>query len=326
LFPELYLSIAAIFFLMLASIFFSLTETSILSLNKIRLKGHLEKRRKNADIIKDMLNAPENFLAAILIGNNIINITISVLITMIVLGVFGPDAVSLATVIAAFLILAFAEITPKAYAARNPEIAYKLARMMKILIWILRPLIIFFTGITNALLRLLNVQSSHREPIFLRDDLGHLIEMGEEEGVIQQKEKHLLRSALDFSQIRARDVMIPMEKVACIDAGGTLDDAIGVLNTEGFARIPVLSKDRVLGYVHIKDILNNISKRRKSIKDLTRDALFVNPDVSLLELVELIKDRHSSMCFVQDDQGKTQGLITLGLLLEKIIGEIKNVE
>ncbi len=318
--------IIAIILLMLASIFFSLTETSILSLNKIRLKGYLKKGLKNAHIVKELLSVPENFLAAILIGNNIINIAISVMITFVVIQFFGPNAISLATVIAVFLILAFAEITPKAYAARNPEIAYKLAWVMKYLIWILKPLIIFFTGFTNIILRLLRVRSSLKQPIFLRDDLCYLIEMGEEEGVIHKKEKHLLKSALDFSQIQAKDVMIPIEKVACLNVNATLKDAVEVINTKGFARVPVVSDGKILGYVHIKDILNNLSNRKKSIKELARPALFVNPKTCLLDLVELIKDRQSSMCFVVDEMGKPLGLITLGLLLEKIVGEIKHVE
>lgn len=323
---ELSFSILAIILLMVASIFFSLTETSILSLNKIRLKGYLEKGRKNADAIKEMLNAPENFLAAILIGNNIVNITISVLITIVVLQVFGAGAATLATVIAAFLIVAFAEITPKAYAARNPEIAYKLAGLMRLIIRVLKPLIIFFTRFTNFLLKLIHVRSSPKEPIFLREDLRHLIEMGEEEGVIHKREKHLLKSALDFSQIKASDVVIPMEKVTSIEFNSTLENAVNVVNSEGFARMPLLADGKILGYVHIKDILNNLQDRKKSIKDLARPALFVSPNTSLLELVELIKDRQSSMCFVIDAKGNPLGLITLGLLLEKIIGEIKHVE
>lgn len=318
--------IAAIILLMLASIFFSLVETSILSLNRIRLKGYLEQGRKNADIVKELLKIPENFLAAILIGNNIVNITITVLITVAVINVLGPNSASVATVIAAFLILAFAEITPKAYAARNPEIAYKLALVMKYLVIILKPFIVFFTGFTNILLRLLNMHSSLKEPIFLRDDLRNLIEMGEEEGVIHMKEKHILKSALAFSQIRAKDVMIPMDKVTYINANATLKDAINAVNTEGFARIPVLGDGKILGYIHIKDILNNLGDRKKYIRELMRPAFFVNPDTSLLELVELIKDKQSSMCFVLDMQENPLGLITLGLLLEKIIGEIKNVD
>jgi len=325
-YQELSFDIVAIILLIIVSIFFSLTETSILSLNKIRLKGHLEKGRKNAEIVKKLLETPENFLAAILIGNNIVNITISVLITILVLQVFGPNAVSLATVIAAFLIVAFAEITPKAYAARNPEIAYRLAGLMDFLVTVFKPLIAFFTGFTNVLLKLIGVHSSLKEPIFLRDDLCHLIELGEEEGVIPKNEKHLLRSAIDFSQITARNVMIPMEKVRCLDVSATLEDAIKVVNTEGFARIPVLDRGKILGFVHIKGILNNLPNKGKSIKELTRPALFVNPDTSLIELVEQIKDRQSSMCFVLDGQGKPLGLITLGLILEKIIGEIKHVE
>lgn len=144
---ELSFDIFIIILLMIASVFFSLAETSILSLNKIRLKSYIEKKRENAIIIKELLNNPENFLAAILIGNNIVNITISVLITVVVIQIFGPNAVTLATILATFLILAFGEITPKAFAARNPDIAYKLAPIMKFLIWILNPLIVFLPGL-----------------------------------------------------------------------------------------------------------------------------------------------------------------------------------
>jgi putative hemolysin len=323
---ELSFDILAIILLMLASIFFSLAETSILSLNKIRLKSYLEKKRKNAIVIKELLNSPENFLAAILIGNNIVNITISVLITVVVIQVFGPGTVTLATILATFLILAFAEITPKAFAARNPEIAYKLARIMKFLIWVLKPLIVFFTRFTNMLLRLFGVHSSIKEPIFLREDIRHLIEMCEENGVIQKEEKHILSSALDFSQIRAKDVMIPIEKVTCIHGDATLHDALEIIQKKGFARIPVTNGDKILGFVHIKDILNNLTDRGKYIRELARPSLFAYPDTSLLELVNLIKNRQSSMCFVLNEQGKTLGLVTLGLLLEKIVGEIKHVE
>jgi putative hemolysin len=323
---ELTLLITAIIFLMLASIFFSLSETSITSQNRVRLKGYLAKGRKNAAILKDLLNTPENFLAVILIGNNIVNITISVLITAAVIDIFGAGAITLATIIATFLIVAFAEITPKAYAARNPEIAYKLAPVMKFLVWFLKPLIVFFTGFTNVLLRLIGSSTSIREPIFLREDVSHLIEMGEEEGVIQKQETHLLKSALDFSRIKAKDIMIPIEKVTCIDSSSTLEDAIEIVRTKKFARIPVTSEGKILGFVHMKDALNNLTSRKKPIRELARPALFASPDTSLLELVDLIKGSQSSMCFVVNEEGKPLGLITLGLLLENIVGEIRHIE
>lgn len=323
---ELSFTIIAIILLMLASIFFSLSETSIISQNRIRLKAHLSKGRKNASIIKEMLDFPENFLAAILIGNNIVNITISVLITVVVIGLFGPNAISIATIAATLLIVAFAEITPKAYAARNPDIAYKLAPVMKFLILILKPLIVFFTGLTNVILKLLGVKTSIKEPIFMREDLGYMIEMGEEEGIIPKEEKHLLKSALGFSGIKAGDIMIPFEKVTCIDAKATLGDAVELVRRKKFARIPVVSEGKILGFVHIKDALNNLADWKKSIKEIARPALFANPGTSLLELVDLIKGSQSSMCFVIDRDGKPLGLITLGLLLENIVGEIKQIE
>ena len=311
---------------MLASIFFSLSETSIISQNRIRLKSHLEHGRKNAIMIQEMLDVPENFLAAILIGNNIVNIIISVLITVIAISFFGPSAVSIATVIASFLIVAFAELTPKAYATKHPEIAYRLAPVMKILIRILKPLIVFFKGFTNILLRLIGVNTSIKEPIFIREDLSHMIEMGEEEGVILKKEKHFLKSALDFSRIKANDIMIPIEKVTCIDAAATIGDAIDLVRVKKFARIPVTNNEKILGFVHIKDALSNHADRKKPVKELLRPALFANPDATLLELIELIKGSQSSMCFVLNEEDKALGLITLGLILENIVGELKNIE
>ncbi len=323
---ELSFTIIAIILLMLASIFFSLSETSVISQNRIRLKGYISKGRKNASIIKEILDIPENFLAAILIGNNIVNITISVLITVVVIDLFGPNAISIATIIATLLIVAFAEITPKAYAARNPEIAYKLAPVMKFLIGILKPLIVFFTGLTNIILRLVGVKTSIKQPIFMREDLSYMIEMGEEEGIIRKEEKRLLKSALDFSGIKACDIMIPFEKVTCIDAKATLGDAVELVRRKKFARIPVVNEGKILGFVHIKDALNNLAEKERAIKEIARPALFANPNTSLLELVDLIKGSNSSMCFVISDEGKPLGLITLGLLLENIVGEIKQIE
>lgn len=325
-FAELSFAIIAIIFLMLASIFFSLSETSIISQNRIRLKGYVEGGRKNARILKEMLDFPESFLAAILIGNNIVNIIISVLITVITISFFGPNAVSIATIIATLLIVAFAEITPKAYASRHPEIAYRLAPVMKYLIWILKPFIIFFTGFTNILLRLIGMNTSIKEPIFLREDLRHMIEMGEEEGIIHKNEKHLLRSALDFSRINANDIMIPFEKVTCINASATLDDAIELFRLKKYARIPLINEGKILGFMHIKDALSNHADRKKPVKEFTRPALYASPETNLLELVGLIKGSQSSMCFVLNEEGKPLGLITLGLILENIVGELKHIE
>lgn len=144
--------------------------------------------------------------------------------------------------------------------------------------------------------------------------------------MIQKEEKHILSSVLNFSQIQAKDVMIPIEQVTCINGDATLHDALEIIHKKGFARIPVTNGDKILGFVHIKDILYNLTDREKSIRELARPALFANSDTSLLELVDLIKNKQSSMCFVSNEEGKTLGLVTLGLLLEKIVGEIKHVE
>jgi putative hemolysin len=323
-FADLWFILIAIIFLMMASIFFSLSETSIISQNRVRLKGYVEGGRKNAGIIKEMLEVPENFLAAILIGNNIANIVISVLITVIALNLFGTNAVTIATLITTLMIIAFAEITPKAYASRHPEIAFKLAHIMKFLIWVLKPLIIFFTGFSNLLLQMIGMNTSIKEPIFIREDLCHMIEMGEEEGVILKEEKHFLKSAFDFSRIKANDIMIPIGKVTCIDASATLGDAIELVRLKKYARIPVISDGTILGFMHIKDALSG--ERKKTVREFIRPALFANPDTNLLELVELIKGSQSSMCFVLNEEGKAMGLITLGLILENIVGELKHIE
>jgi putative hemolysin len=170
------------------------------------------------------------------------------------------------------------------------------------------------------------MKTTIKEPIFMREDLSHMIEIGEEEGIIQKEETHLLKSALDFSGIKACDIMIPFEKVTCIDAGATLGDAVELVRKKKYARIPVVNEGKLLGFVHIKDALNNLDDRKKSIKEIARPALFAAPDTSLLELVDLIKGSQSSMCFVINDEGEPLGLITLGLLLENIVGEIKQIE
>ncbi len=244
--------------LIVFSAFFSLSETALLSVGKIRIRHLAETGDKRAKLVVRLLENPEQFLAAILIGNNIVNITASVLATDAALLYFGSSGIAIATGVMTFFILVFGEVFPKTLASRNPEYtAMHVVKPILTIISILKPVVWFITTIVNSMIVLFGGKERVRHPFVTEELIKMMLKVGEKEGTIEKHERELIHRVFEFTDGKAHGVMTPREKIVCIEESKTLDEALLLINNSGHSRLPVYRGDfdNIVGMIYAKDFL-----------------------------------------------------------------------
>ncbi|MFA6350062.1 MAG: hemolysin family protein [Candidatus Omnitrophota bacterium] len=309
------------------SFFLSASETSIIGLSKIRLRHMVAKGVKHASAVQNLVTKFDKFLAAILIANNFVNIAISALITAVVVRSIGYRwGILIATFITTFLILVFCEITPKILAAKHTEkTALFVAPFMQGVIKTLNPLVVFFTGMTNAILKLFGVGPSKRSPLITEEELRTMIEVGKEEGVVTDEERKMLHRIFEFGDIKVGDVMVPKEQVIAVNINVNPEELLNKFVEEGHARLPVFSGtiENIVGVIYAHDLLYIL--RDKSLfllQDLVHEPYFVAANIRVNVLLQKFQAEKIQIAIVADQQKKTLGLVTLEDLVEEIVGEI----
>src|SRR3990172_8885186 len=219
--------IIIILMLVLFSSFFSLSETALLSVSKIKARHLAETGNKNARILIKLLENPELFLAAILIGNNIVNISASVLATDAALVYFGESGIAIATGVMTLFILVFGEVFPKTLASRNAEyIALRVAGPITAIIRFLRPVVWFITRLVNSLILLLGGKERVKHPFVTEEMIEIMLKIGEKEGTIEKHEREIISNVFDFTDEKAHTVMTPRDRMVCIEKSEPLDAAL----------------------------------------------------------------------------------------------------
>lgn len=318
----------ALALLILLSGFFSSSETSMMSLNRYRLR-HLEKKgHKGAKRASRLLKRPDRLIGVILIGNNLVNTFAGALTTLLALRLYGEGAVWLASILLTLAILVFAEVTPKTVAALKPEkVAFPFS-------WVLRPLLIIFypavwaiNQISNGLARLFGVNAAeeqvheHLNP----DELRTVV--GEAGGLIPVEHQDMLLNILDLEKATVEDIMIPRNEIVGIDLEDDIDSIIAQLESSDYTRLPVYKGDinSVVGMLHLKFsprfIQNKSTLTHDQICHFLNKPYFVPESTSLNQQLIQFKQQKRSMALVVDEYGEIQGLITLADLLEEIVGE-----
>ncbi|MBT9148293.1 MAG: Magnesium and cobalt efflux protein CorC [Syntrophomonadaceae bacterium] len=318
----------ALTFLLALSAFFSGSETALTSLGKLKTKSLIEKRK----ILFAWLNNPDNLLATILVGNNIANISASVLLTFILLRLFGETTAgkigAVSTGVMTFLILIFGEIAPKTYARVNAE---KVAlRAMKLLIffsYLFSPLVKFFLFVAGQLIRLCGGRRGGFEPFMTEDEIKGLINLGEEEGVLEKEKKEMIEGVFEFGEKKVREVMVPRPDIVAIEIESDLEEAFKLAVSTGHSRILVFKEkiDDVVGVLYVKDLLGLWPKGEiKPLSKLMQIPYFVPEAKKVDELLREFKNRRIHIAVVVDEYGGTVGLVTIEDLIEEIVGEIEN--
>jgi putative hemolysin len=224
-------------------------------------------------------------------------------------------------------LLIFCEVTPKILAAKNSEkVAFATAPVMEVVIIILRPVIAFFIGISNFILRIFGVGPFKRSPLITEEELRTMIEMGKEEGVLSEEERKMLHRIFEFGDTKLGDVMVPKDKMVAVNINTNSEDLLNLFVEEGHARLPVYSGslDNIVGIVYARDLLYILREKGLFLlQDLVHDAFYVPESMRVSELLKRFQMEKVQIAIIIDKEKKALGLVTLEDLLEEIVGEIE---
>jgi len=322
--PEsIYLLLLA--FLLLCSMFFSASETAFLSSSRLHIRYLMEKGNKAASRVEKLLRKKTLFLNSILIGNNIVNITTSSLVTAMAISAFGDAGIGIATAAATIIILVFGEILPKSIALIQPErIATKASLPLSIFIVIASPLIFTFTVITGILTMFSGKRKRTDTESVTEEDIKTLIEVGEEEGILETRERDMMHKILKYTNLNTRDIMTPRTDIVSIEINATRAEILEVSRNSRFSRFPVCGEDidDIRGILYIKDILitPNTDDGAFTAKDLLRPALFIFENQKISMVQKKLREENQNIAIVIDEYGGVAGLVTAEDLAEEIFG------
>ena len=321
--------IVALIILIGLSAFFSAAETAYNSLNEIRLRSKAEDGDARAAHTLALVERYDSLLSTILIGNNIVNLSASSLMTTLTMRVFGNAAVGVATGVLTLLILVFGEITPKTMSTLYAEkISFAYAGAIHVLMVVLTPVIFIVNKLSMAVLFLLRVDPNKKQDPITEDELRTIVEVSHEEGVIESEEKKMINNVFDFGDAVAKDVMVPRIDMVMVDVNATFDELMELFQKERFTRIPVYEEntDNVIGIVNMKDFIlfDHEKEKNFSIRDYLRQPLYTYEYKKTAELMLEMRKTFNNIVIVLDEYGATAGLITLEDMLEEIVGEIRD--
>ena len=318
---------AAIVILIALSSFFSSAETAMTTVNKIRIQSLSEQGDKRAVILEKVISDAPKMLSAVLIGNNIVNMSVSSLMTTLTIKVLGNAYVGIATGILTLLILIFGEITPKNMATIHAEkLALAYARVIYGLMVILTPVVFIVNKITAGVLILFRVDPNAKANAMTEHELRTLVNVGEKDGVIENEEKQMIYNVFDFGDSTAKDVMIPRIDMTFVDINSTYDELMSIFSEDMHTRFPVYedNTDNVIGIINMKDLLIYPKDKPFSIRNILRDPYFTYEYKATADLMIEMRKASVNLAIVLDEYGATAGLVTLEDLLEEIVGEIRD--
>ena len=311
--------IALILLMMILSALFSGTETAYSSVNKLRLKNYEAQGSKKAAKALKLANRFDEVLTAVLIGNNIVNIAASSVGTIVFIDLIGKNGHAVSTVVITVLVLIFCEVLPKSYAKRNAEkLALALANPLSALIGLFKPAVFLLNKLSSA------VSKGKEAPSVTEDELKYMIDEIEEQGVIEEQESELVKSALEFDEISVSEILIPRVKVVGVELNSTIDEIKDTFSSEMYSRLPVYEKslDEIVGIITNKAFFKMLVEGGSDIKGIIQEV----PHIADTKLIsEAMRDMQRSkvhLAVVTDQYGGTKGIITLEDIIEELVGEI----
>lgn len=313
--------------LVLLSAFFSSAETSLTTANKIKLKALADEGDKRAKTVLKATEDSGKMLSAILIGNNIVNLSAASLVTTLALNLWGSAAIAFASGTLTVIILIFGEITPKTLATiHSDKMARLYAGSILFLMRILTPAIFIINKLAFLVLTLLRVDPSAKAPSMTEHELRTIVDVSHEDGVIESEERQMIYNVFDFGDSLAKDIMVPRVDMTFLDVESTYEEMLDVFRREKFTRLPVYegSTDNVIGVLNVKDLLVHDSSREFNLRSLLREPYFTYEFKKTSELMMEMRKDSINFTIVLDEYGATAGLITLEDLLEEIVGEIRD--
>lgn len=310
--------IALVVLMMVFSALFSSTETAYSCVNKMRLKNYEAQGNKKAKKALQLANKFDDVLTAVLIGNNIVNIATSSVSTVIFISILGKSGAGVSTAVITVLVLVFCEVLPKSYAKRNAEkLALLFASPLSVLVVILKPFV-------AALNKLSSVFKGEEAPTVTEDELKYMIDEIEEEGIIEEQESELVKSALDFDETTVNEILIPRVKIIGIEITDSIDEIKNVFSSEMYSRLPVYEKslDNIIGIITNKAFFKMLTDGGSDIRTIIQDVPHIADTNLISSAMKLMQRAKVHLAVVTDQYGGTKGIITLEDIIEELVGEI----
>ena len=315
--------ILIIIFLILSA-FFSASESSLLSISRFKVRNMVERKKLGAAYVKKLKDDPERLLSTILIGNNVVTIAASAMATSIAISLHKSNAVAISTGLMTFLILIFAEITPKSLATRNNE-AFSLFSAPAI--WFISVAIYPVIKMLDHFLKGVNkLVGTKKIPIITEEELKTIVKASGEEGTIKEIEKKMIQRIFDFDNTTVSDIMTSKKNMVCISSDMQIKDVLHVPTSKSYSRFPVYekNKDNIIGILYLKDMLKFVKDGKLDVAAIhvMRKPFFVFANKKIDKMLHLFQDRKQHMAIVIDEKAQILGLVTIENILEEIVGEI----
>lgn len=317
-----FIYIGIIFFCIIMSGYFSATETAFSSLNRTKIRTLCEKGDRKAKLVNRLLDNYDALISTILIGNNIVNIAGASLGTVLFVSLCGDIGATVSTVVITVVVLIFGEVIPKSLAKDNPEsFSMFSAPLIRTLIFVFKPLNFFFSLLKKLVSKIFKVKSDTK---MSQEELLMLVEEVEEDGSIDEEEGSLLRNAIEFSELKAEDILTHRVDIEAVNISSTKEEIAKVFTDTKFSRLPVYEDtiDNIIGIIHQKDFYYGPGVSEKPMEQIMKAPIFVLKSEKLSELLRLLQENKSHVAVVLDEYGGTLGIVTLEDILEELVGEI----
>jgi putative hemolysin len=322
--------IGALVILIAGSAFFSGSEAALISLSRLRARGMMERGLRGSAAVVRLLEDRNRFLTSILIGNTVVLLAADSLATYLFINAGVPNAVLLSTLVMTILLLAFGEIIPKTIAvANNERWAVRLAPVLERVAWLMTPINAAFLFFTNMIVRLFGVSPATSGPFVTEDDIRNIVNAGAEQKVLEEDERKMIHSVIQFGDTIVREVMTPRPDMVAVEISASARRALDLVISEGYSKLPVFETaiDNIVGVVHDRELLialSNGTLAQSTLRSLMRPITLVPETKRVSELLREMQRVKFSLAIVVDEYGGTAGLATMEDLLEEIVGEIRD--
>ena len=321
------MQIVTLLILVFLSGFFSSAETAYSTVNRVRLRTLAEEEHKGAIRVLGILDKYGKMLSAILIGNNIVNLSASSVATTFAIRTWGSRAVGIMTGILTFIVLIFGEIIPKTWAMQRAEsITLIYSRVISLLMTVLTPVIFIIDKLSNWILCFLHISSDGNNFSITEKELKTYVDVSHEGGVIESEERELIYNVFDFGDTVAKDIMIPRIQMTTVSLDASYQELLSTFQASMFTRIPVYDDDpdHIVGVVNIKDFILVKDKDKFQVKKILREAYYTYEYKSVSDLLMEVREKSLSIAFVLSEYGATVGMITMEDMIEELVGEIRD--
>ncbi|MCD8364645.1 MAG: hemolysin family protein [Clostridiales bacterium] len=324
--PDVAIPLLFLILLLVLSAFFSSAETALTTVSKISMKTMAEEGDQRAQLVLKITDNSQKMLSAILIGNNLVNISASSLATIVAVRLLGNAAAGISTGVLTLLVLIFGEISPKTVATiRSEKISLRYSRIIWVWMNLLTPVIFIINLLAAGFLHLLRVDPNEKNKVMSERELRTVLEISQESGIIEPEEEEMINNVFDFGDTVAEDVMVRRIDMTFVHIDATYEEVLEVFAEDKYTRLPVYedTTDNVVGILNMKDLLL-CDREHFSVRALMRDPYFTHTHKNTADLLVTMRKAHINIAIVLDEYGMTDGLITMEDLIEEIVGEIRD--